>query len=300
MQLGWLPNLLLIQPINFSILSSSLKGVGQEGVQLRLVVLTVAGSSRGRDGSSSVLNLNVLLLDHLGQATESWLEEVPAAGVLLFLLGPDNLCVTRILLKLCPQRVEWERSKLLNSHDGDVLSVELLSLSDEIVVDLARAEHDLLALVGLDRSVGLWQNTLELGARQEFRHVRSDFAHLEHLLRCDDNQGLSEGTQHLSAEHVEVVGSSAAVHDLDVALLVEITLGLGDRAVKRVAHLEVALNSAGRVFRTVTVETVRKQHNETILDIPLGLARHDKLIDHDLGTVSEVTELRLPKSQSVG
>ena len=100
MQLGWQPNLLLIQPINFSLLFFSLKRVMQKVVELLLVVLSVAGGSRSGDGSAGVLDLDVLLAVLFGQTAQSRLEEVPAASVLLLFLGPDNLSVLWILLEL--------------------------------------------------------------------------------------------------------------------------------------------------------------------------------------------------------
>jgi len=54
------------------------------------------------------------------------------------------------------------------------------------------------------------------------------------------------------------------------------------------------------MFRAITIETVRQQHNETVMNVPLSFTRGHKLIDHNLGAISEITELGLPKSQGVG
>lgn len=45
---------------------------------------------------------------------------------------------------------------------------------------------------------------------------------------------------------------------------------------------------------------VRQKHDQTRLDVPLGLTGSHKLIDHDLSTVSKVTELGLPEAEGVG
>jgi len=86
---------------------------------------------------------------------------------------------------------------------------------------------------------------------------------------------------------------------LNIALLVQVLLRLSHGAVVRVGHLQVSLNAAGGVLRAVTVETVWQEHNEAVLDIPLGLAADDKLIDHCLRTIREITELGLPQSKRV-
>jgi hypothetical protein len=99
---------------------------------------------------------------------------------------------------------------------------------------------------------------------------------------------------------VEVLGSCRAVHNLDVAFLIQITLGNSQGAVVRVTALQVTLNTATGVLGTITVETVRQQHYQTIMQVPFGFAGGHKLIDHNLSTVSKITELGLPHGQGVG
>ena len=53
------------------------------------------------------------------------------------------------------------------------------------------------------------------------------------------------------------------------------------------------------MLRALSIITMRQEHNETVLDVPLLLTRANELIDHDLSTVSEVTKLSLPKDESV-
>ena len=54
------------------------------------------------------------------------------------------------------------------------------------------------------------------------------------------------------------------------------------------------------MLRAVTIVAVRQQHHETILGVPLDFTSSNELIDHDLGAISEVTELSFPKHESVG
>lgn len=142
----------------------------------------------------------------------------------MLLLAPDDLGVL-VLRKLGAPRVEWERSKLFDSANSDVSRVLLSPLSHKVVVDLTGAENDLSALLRLDCVILFRDNSLELSARCEFTHVTGDLSHLKHFLGCDNNEGLTEGTEHLSAEDVEVLSGSGAVHNLDVAFFIQITLG---------------------------------------------------------------------------
>lgn len=54
------------------------------------------------------------------------------------------------------------------------------------------------------------------------------------------------------------------------------------------------------MFWSLAIVAMRQQHYKTILDIPLSLARADELINYYLSTISEVTELSLPKNKGVG
>lgn len=53
------------------------------------------------------------------------------------------------------------------------------------------------------------------------------------------------------------------------------------------------------MLRSVSVISMRKQHNESVLDSPLLLTGRNELIDHNLSAVGKVTELCLPDSQSI-
>ena len=74
-------------------------------------------------------------------------------------------------------------------------------------------------------------------------------------------------------------------HDLDVVLG---------------AQLQVALEARRRVLRALPLVAVRQEHREAAQAPPLRLARGDELVDHHLGAVGEVAELRLPDDQLEG
>lgn len=107
---------------------------------------------------------------------------------------------------------------------------------------------------------------------------------------------------HLSAQSMEQVGRSGHVDDLHVAVLVLTVKLLTVREDSRilVAQLEVALQTAGRVLRALTIITVGQGHDEASSLHPLGLARGDELINDALGVVGKVTELGLPHDEGVG
>ena len=188
------------------------------------MILTVTCRGRSGDGSSYVCHLLHVVVDVLQDAADAWLEERPATSVLLLLLAPHVFNVLAVLLHLSAERVEGEWSQLLNSDDCDVSPLLRLTLGNQIVVDLTRTQNHLAHVVWLDVSVSLWQNTLEFSALYKFTNIRAHFSHFEHLLWRNNNKGLAEWTQHLAAQNVEVLSGSCAVHDLNVALFVQVTL----------------------------------------------------------------------------
>ena len=85
---------------------------------------------------------------------------------------------------------------------------------------------------------------------------------------------------------------------LELVLVVVFKIAAGNIIVL-VAQLEVAFSPGGAVLGTCSVVAVRKEHNEPVLDVPLSFTGADKLVDNNLGTVGEVTELSLPHRESV-
>ena len=61
-----------------------------------------------------------------------------------------------------------------------------------------------------------------------------------------------------------------------------------------IAHLQEALEPGRGVFGSLPLVSMRQQHREARLTQPLLLSRADELIDHALGGVCKVAELRFP------
>ena len=99
------------------------------------------------------------------------------------------------------------------------------------------------------------------------------------------HQRLAEVAVHLAAQQVEIVRRGGAVGDLHIVLR---------------AELEEALGARRAVLGALAFIAVRQQHHEAVGAQPLGLARRDELVDHDLRAVDEIAELRLPQHQRLG
>ena len=76
--------------------------------------------------------------------------------------------------------------------------------------------------------------------------------------------------------------------------------GLGQAHVAPGAQGEEPFDARRRMLGALTFVSVRQKEDQTRLLVPLVGGRHQEVIDHDLGTVGEITELRLPRHQSVG
>ena len=64
--------------------------------------------------------------------------------------------------------------------------------------------------------------------------------------------------------------------------------------------LEEPLEPGARVLGPVSLVTVRQQQREPRRLAPLRATRDEELVDHDLGAVDEVAELRFPENKRVG
>ena len=65
-------------------------------------------------------------------------------------------------------------------------------------------------------------------------------------------------------------------------------------------RLQEALEARGRVLRPLALVAVGQQHDEAAHPQPLAFAGRDELVDHHLGAVGEIPELRLPQGEGVG
>jgi hypothetical protein len=200
--------------------------------------------------------------------------------------------------------VEGEGRELLQSDQSNVVDVAGLSGLKQVVVNLTRAENNSLDLLGDDGRVSLTIDGTKSGVISsiiEAVEVRLASLVSQQTLRGDQNKRLAVLSVDLSSQNVEVVGGGGAVGDGPVGTLNDFLIGHGRECIEvLVGELEETLNTARAVLRSSTLITVRKEHNQTRLTEPLVLTRGDELINDDLGTVGEVTELSLPKDQSVG
>lgn len=96
---------------------------------------------------------------------------------------------------------------------------------------------------------------------------------------------------------MEVVGRGGRLAYLDIALLDIHSVGIFfdvDGTVVRIHHLQVAFDPARGVFWALAVLAVRQVDHQPRLQIPLGFSGHNAVVNHDLRTVTEVSELRFP------
>lgn len=105
----------------------------------------------------------------------------------------------------------------------------------------------------------------------------------------------------LSSEGVEVIGSIGAVDYLNVTSPHLILISRGLIFITDVIRkIQNPLDSGLTVLRSLTVHAVRENHHDSGLNSPLGLSTHDKVVDHDLSSVHEVSKLSFPDDQRVG
>ena len=102
---------------------------------------------------------------------------------------------------------------------------------------------------------------------------------------------------------MEIVGGGGTIDNLHVGAPQNIGSRVAfsvswDMAVL-IGQLQESFHSARGVLWTVSVETVRKEHNKTALHVPLGLARAEELINDNLSSVCEISKLGFPKAQGI-
>ena len=102
---------------------------------------------------------------------------------------------------------------------------------------------------------------------------------------------------------MEIVGGSGAIGNLKVGFTKDVPVAVVDPIerdlVILIGELQESLSSRGRMFWTLPVKTVRKEHDKTVFDVPFGLTRRDELINDNLCSVGKITKLSLPDVQGV-
>ena len=106
----------------------------------------------------------------------------------------------------------------------------------------------------------------------------------EQALRRHHDERPRRRVERLAAEQVEELARGRAVGDPDVVLR---------------ALLEEPLEPRARVLGPVALVAVRQQQRQARRLPPLRAAGDEELVDHDLGAVDEVAELRLPEDERV-
>mmetsp|Transcript_71767 Transcript_71767/g.171491 ORF Transcript_71767/g.171491 Transcript_71767/m.171491 type:complete len:583 (-) Transcript_71767:337-2085(-) len=199
--------------------------------------------------------------------------------------------------------VEGEWRNLLQSDDGNILETQLLSFRHQLVVKLTGAEHEPIHLVRIrsDLGIAFWDQALEAHAGPHVVQRADALTKSEQILWRSDDQRLAEVSVLLPTQSVEVVRWRGDVHHLPVCLLnlvsSEVILEIGNVILIIVTKLKVALQSTGRVLRSLAHVAVGEEHDQAGLLKPLVLPSRNKLVDHHLRRVGEVTELCFPKDQ---
>ena len=173
----------------------------------------------------------------------------------------------------------------LHARDRDVARFLASLVTVDVVVDLARAEHQLgHGLAPAVREARIVDHALEVAVGEVLERGRGR-GQPQQALRRHHDQRARLRDERLAAEQVEVLGRGGAVRDPDVAL------GRG---------LEEALDAAARMLGARALVAVGEQQREARGLAPLGEPGHEELVDDHLGAVHEVAELRLPQHERVG
>ena len=264
------------------------------------MLLSIASGRGGGDWATCKLNRRRFVAHLSKQVANTRLNEEPGTLVLGLFLHPLNLGVL-VASKVRLHVAEWEGSQLLQSHDGDVLDSTFISLIFEVVVDLARTEKNFLDLViGDEVCCSVGDDSLETQSNLKLFDVGVSSTILQQFLGDWDDERLAERTANLASEQVEELGSSSALCQAEVHSFHNPGFGpvRWRGVVVSIIKLQEALNTTRGVLWASTVVTVRQEHDEARLHIPLALTRCDELINHDLSSVGEVTKLSLPQNKS--
>ena len=277
-------------------------------------------SSRGRRGrvpSGVDRGLGLVVLGRLERGEQSRLDVRPRPSVERLLLAPCDVGVGE-LVDVGREEVVRERRDLLDSAEDNVLDASVLSLLEQSLVDLSRADDYPLHLrVGGHVGRRLGDEPLELGLTDHLGQVRSRVRVSEQVLGEEDDElretrenggsarleerksndawtdRLPEVSVDLTTEDVEVVCGRGGVDDLEVAVLVLSAdlLLRGEHVRVVVTQLEESLDSSRRVLRSLSVVSMGQRHDETSSLEPLSLSGRDELVNDDLASVRKVSEL---------
>mmetsp|Transcript_9479 Transcript_9479/g.27033 ORF Transcript_9479/g.27033 Transcript_9479/m.27033 type:complete len:300 (-) Transcript_9479:2315-3214(-) len=234
---------------------------------------------------------------------DSWVGVRVSSHVLGFLLCPNHFCVV-VFGAALGDAVKCKRCDLFQPDQRDIVHAALLALGEQLVVDLARAEHQLLDLfwVAADGLVRFIEDTVEHGSRSHVLQGRHATLVAKQILGRNHDERLAELAMDLTSQTVKVVGRGRAVHNLPVVVLDlhALVVGhLGDEMGILINLLQESFQAAAGVLGALSVVSMREQHHQTRLSQPLVFSAGNELIDDGLGAIDEVTELRFPQNESV-
>lgn len=282
------------------------------------------GSHAGAWGTASIQDVTaVVVLGVVEESLETRLDKAPGTGVEGLLLTPDDVLGVGVAIEGLLELLPREGVELLDTDDGGVLDAFGLTVFRESSKDLTRAENDARDILGLVDGLAvlvLREDPAEVRIANKLLNRRAAERVTQERLGEEEDQSYKQSVQvhtsksvtraltfpelavDLSAEDMEQVRRRSWVSNLDIAVLMLAVqlVGRWEDTGILIAKLEVTLQSAGGVLRTLAIVTVRQRHHETRALEPFRLARGDELVNDTLSVVGEVTELGLPHHESVG
>jgi hypothetical protein len=274
---------------------------------LLLVRVLKTSSDRGAGVTSSIHDVPpVVVLGLVEKSLNPRLGETPCTSVERLLLTPNDVLGVGVRVEVLLQLLPWEGVELFNTGDRDILQATRLALLDKRSIDLTSAKNDAVDLVMRSNFAAsmswVLDDPLEVRLARELFQIRTGQWVTQKRLGEEQNERLAELAVHLATKQVEVVRRLGAVGDLDVAILVLSVKLIGRRedAGVLVDELQVALHACRRVFWSLTVVSMRQAHHEAGALEPLDLTGGDELINDDLSSVGEITELGFPHDKGVG
>ena len=211
------------------------------------------------------------------------LGRIPCTLILRLFLTPHDGLQPPVGREGLGELIVGEGIELLDADKGHIIPLKVPAPLQQVVVNLARAKHGALHRLGR-KLVDFLDHGLELPIAKLFQGGNGELVP-QKALRRHHHQGLAQGALNLPPEHVIDLRRGGGNAHLNVVLR---------------AQLKEALKACGGVLRACPFVAVGQKHGQAAEALPLVFAGDDELIDHHLGTVGKVTELRFPDHQRIG
>ena len=249
------------------------------------------GGGCRRRRASGVARTPVRRVDLVQHPFEIGLDEMPRAHVARLFLTPDHFGAPEAS-ELLHQRLQRHRIELFDPHEVDVVDAALFALLVEVVIDLARAQHNAAYLVVRHQlDLFVWQhhrviveNAVESGALAQFVKPRDRALVPQQRLRRHHDQGLADFAMQLTPQRVEEIGGRGGIDHL------HIVFG---------AHLQEAFETRRGMLRPLPFIPMRQHADEAGHAQPFALAGGDELVEQHLRAVGKVAELRFPDRERI-